>query len=138
FAGHGLTFGGRQSYVKGAAEVESFTFRPDFSGVHLNDLPRDGQAESKSRLRWQPGMGPLTEGLKDLLEKCRVDTGSRVSDLHRRFAVDQQRANRDNTAGFGILDRIYEQVHHDLLQPDRVPEKGNRLGPEFGGQLELL
>jgi len=66
------------------------------------------------------GERPAVEPIEDLGELLGLDPDARVSNLDRRPVVGRRDLHRDRAAGLGELDRVADEVRHDLADPLRV------------------
>ncbi len=106
----------------------------------LHELAGEGETEAGPLVaRLHARRVGLLEGLEDALEVRRRDAMSRVSDRKRDVVV---RAGLDGeanlAAALGELDRVRQQVQHDLPDPRRIGFDGDRRQLEAEAELLLV
>ena len=97
----------------------------------------DGQAQARAV---DVAAQHAVEGLQHQLALGRRDAGAVVLDLQRLCAavVVQAHTHRHHAAGRGVMDRVVDQVAHQLLQQRGIAQQqaglGNLLGPRSRGR----
>ena len=88
--------------------------------MELDDLARDGQAQAESLLLARAGGVRLAEALEDEGKELGADAAAGVDDGDVGGGARARQPHLDAAAFRSELDRVGEQVSHDLLQPPRV------------------
>ena len=104
----------------------------DRSPVQLHQMAHDGEAEAQASLPPRARGVGLAEAVEDVGEERRIDAGPAV--LHRDLDVglDLLQAHVDAPLGRGELDRVREEVPHDLVEPAGVRGEGARARVQHG------
>src|SRR5262245_45837370 len=87
---------------------------PDPPAMQLDELPAQGKAQPGAFLlrRADPH---LTKFLEDSLQVFRRDSDPRIADRHLDRSVNRRRANVNPPARRRELDRVRQQIQHELL-----------------------
>src|SRR5438309_297013 len=110
---------------QGDGEVERRTvphraLHPDLAPVHLHDLLNDREAKASPGNRLRGAAADAAETLENVADLVLRDADPRVRDADQReIALDTARQGDGSPLG-RVLDRIVDQVAHDLDQPVAV------------------
>ena len=126
--------------MKGASGPH-LAFDPDAAPHHPDELRHDGEAEPGSPVLARCGSVGLREGFEDQAHLLCRDADPRVRDGHAEDeGIVPARLARDphgDLAPLGELDRVPDEVHHDLAEPSGVAEHARRdLARHVGGELQ--
>src|SRR5262245_6535643 len=109
----------------------------DRPAVHLDDAPDDREAQAAAAPAGLARARATEEPIEDPRQLVRVDPDAGVRDPDRRAAVARPAdADPDRPAPWRELQRVADEVRHDLPDPDRVVANSDRLGRDVGGQLD--
>src|SRR4029078_11494621 len=90
--------------------------RVDRAAVHLDELARDPEPETKAAaLTGRPTVG-VAEALEDVRLKARVNADAGVAHRQRQLTVGRLQDNANRAAAIGELDGVRDQVPYHLLQ----------------------
>ena len=104
------------------------TLDADRTAVRLHDLMGDVEPEPEALLRPRTA---LLETFEDAGAPLRRDPRAVIAEGEPsapRVSLDRQLDEGTR----GITDRVLEEVRHDLIQPERIPRAGDRLGGVHG------
>src|SRR5262249_41275312 len=90
--------------------------------MHLDDVTRDGQAETQTAVFPRGRAVGLAETLEDVRQKLRLDADAGIADRDLDLAFDAPKPRFDAPAFIRELDGVREQIPESLLQPAGVAE----------------
>jgi len=127
---HGHALEGQDDAERAAAPL--LARHVDASAVVVDDLRADEQPEPGAALRILRG----DERVEDALELGGGDAAARVGDLHLYLVAARARGHADGAAGRRRVERVGEEVQHDLLQLAALREQPRHPGVGLDGQLQ--
>ncbi len=125
------------------AALPGLAGQPDPASHHLDQVRRDGQAQSSApepARRRRVGLHERAENLPLLLERD-ADAGIRNGEVQHRFFGRHAVGGHldDDIAGFGELDRVAHEIDQHLPQAAWIADQAvGNVGLDAAGQLEAL
>src|SRR5260370_36851279 len=113
----GRAFGRERDREMERRAVTDGAFHPDLASVHLHDLLNDREAEASPGYRLRGAAAHSPEALEDVADLVRRDAETGVRDADQRVTALDAAGQRDRAAFGRVLDRVVDQVAHDLDQP---------------------
>src|SRR5690349_2685202 len=102
-----------ESGARGGARTLS-RHRP---AMQFNQLAHDGEPESKPAVPSSARRVELTEAIKDVEEKLRMDASSRITDGNFNLGIAALQPHPHVPPFRGKLDRIGQKIPDNLLEP---------------------
>src|SRR5205823_6915678 len=90
--------------------------RADPAAVQIDQVPDDREPEAEAAMGTGTAALRLSETIEDVWQESRADPHPRVLDRDLRVAVDALETDLDTPPPGRELDRVGQQVPHDLLQ----------------------
>src|SRR5262245_29047217 len=100
--------------------------------MELDDVPDDREPEPEAAGASHPVV--LPEAVEDVREQLLADAATRVADRQARPRAGSLEPKVDATSAGGELDRVRQEVAHDLLQAAGIA--GDRPGRRIEHRLE--
>ena len=116
----------RQLDDEGTALI-NHTFNRDIATHHFDQAGRDTEAETRAFILPRIRAIDLTELLKDAANLIGWDTNAGIFHANREashISLDVTSNVDEDVTGFGKLDRVTDQVCHDLTHPPNIANEG--------------
>ena len=105
--------------------------------MKLHELPRDRQAQAQPAVLPRGRSVRLTECVEDVGEEASVDPLAGVDDLDAESMVPREADGR-RAVSSAELDRVRNQVPHDLLQPVWIAGRDRGADRDLGRQRDVF
>src|SRR5579859_1135962 len=113
--------GGQRKADPEAASLAQGALRLDRPAIGVADRLHDGEAEPGTFRMLGPGAAGAEKAVEDAGQVLRGDPGARVGHLEDGVRRREEHPQADGPALGRVLDRIVEEIDHDLLQAPAVP-----------------
>src|SRR5690349_9952631 len=125
----------REHDLEGGARSGARTFSHHRAAVQFNQLAHDGEPESKPAVPSSARRVELTEAIKDVEEKLRIDALSRITDGDFNLGIAALQPHFNAPAFRCELDRVRQKIPDNLLEPFGVA--GDRTYSRINCSLEM-
>src|SRR5262249_20541256 len=117
------------------ATTHTRTYNCDEAAVHLDDVARDGQAETQAAIPARVRAVSLAEPLEDVRQEERLDADAGIADRDLDLVSGAPQPRLDAPAFVCELDGVREQIPDGLLQTAAVADHHAALGVNHRAQV---